>query len=58
MPKSGAQFTQAVTESMRLCGDASGELDFKMIENALSTCVNAASMVLPYADDWHQYNNQ
>ena len=37
---------------MRVLSDASGELDFKMIDNALRTTVNAANMVLPFCDTW------
>lgn len=48
----GPQFTQAVTESMRILGDATSELDFKMIDNALRTTVSAGSMILPYATTW------
>lgn len=43
---------------MRLLSDATGELDFKMIDNALQTSVNAGSMILPYATNWQQYLNQ
>ena len=51
-PKQGPAFTQATTEGIRLCSDASSELDFKMVENAVRTLCNAMSLNLPYAENW------
>jgi len=35
-----------------MLGDASSELDFKMIDNAVRTVANAGSLLMPYADNW------
>jgi len=56
--RSGPAFTQATTEGIRLCGDASSELDFKMVDNAVKTMTNVMTMNLPYAENWTQFQNQ
>ena len=55
--KTGPQFNQATTEALRLCDESLSELDFRMIDTTAKNLVNAASLVLPYADNWQNFHN-